>query len=104
MNKLVRLLSEYLKNGEDMNSPTSVQYSFYIDIFIDEILDGDCHHIDNFSEQLAIGLIDQGLEPTGNFGGVNTNQHDRYNKFYMAWYNWCLIFRRLKREGLLISK
>ena len=88
MNTLVSVLGKYMSEGDFMYSPKNPQYDWYLDIFIDEIKDGDCHHIDRFSEELATRLIREGLEPTANDGGIKTDQHKRYNEFYMAWYNW----------------
>lgn len=102
MDRLVNFLDEYLKNGDELYSPTNIQYDFYTNIFIDEIENGDCHHIDRFSEELANHLIKRGLEPTGNLGGNKIDQHKRYDEFYKAWYNWCIIFSKLKKAGLLI--
>ena len=101
MHKLVALLSEYLKTDEHQYSPTNDQYDQYLNIFINEIKDGNYEHIDRFSEELATRLTEQGFEPTNDIGGDKTEQHERYNKFYTVWSSWGLIFEKLKKEGLL---
>ena len=57
---------------------------------------GDCHHIDKFSGELADRLIARGVEPTS-FAGNKIEQHERYEKFYTAWSNWCFILKKLKK-------
>ncbi len=57
LKKLVEFLSEFIKNDDFTYSPKNTQYSWYIEIFLDENKNGNRLHIDRFSEELARRLI-----------------------------------------------
>lgn len=107
MRKLVRYLSEFIKTGDFLYSPLNVQYSWYIDLFLDENKDGKSLPIGRFSDQLGWRLIAEEhiQELDGNDANYNpdTPQQNRYTLFFNTWSSWTILYDELKKRGRLNS-
>ncbi|KTC94898.1 hypothetical protein [Legionella feeleii] len=104
MAKLVRHLSTFIKTGDF--SPHNTQYSWCIDIFLDENKSNKRLHIDRFSEELARRLIvdEQIPELDSNSADYDPEslQQRRYNIFYYTWYSWNILYDELHvKRGLI---
>lgn len=106
MEKLVRHLSKFIKTGDVQDSPHNTQYSWYIDIFLDENKSNKRLHIDRFSEELARRLIvdEQIPELDSNSADYDLESlpQQRYNIFYYTWYSWSILYDALHvKRGLI---
>ncbi|WP_040536513.1 hypothetical protein [Legionella drancourtii] len=101
--RLINFLSKYIESGEPQYDPQDIQYSYYINIFLDENKNGNRLHIDKFSQELARRLIaERGIrELDSNDANYNceSEQQKRYDSFYLTWYSWNILYDKLQESG-----
>ncbi|MHA3320701.1 hypothetical protein ACX1FC_05545 [Legionella pneumophila] len=98
MDNLVKYLSKFIKNNQFMYSPANTQYSFYLNVFLDE-----SEQIGGFCAELVRRLIvDEQiieLDTSDKNYDPNSPQQKRYEIFYNTWYSWNILYDALQKNG-----
>lgn len=105
MKKLVEYLANYIKTGNYLYHPCNTQYSWYLNIFLDEHKNGKRLHIDQFSDVLGQKLIvDENikeLDVSDSAYTSSTEQQKKYDTFYNTWNAWSDLHDALRKNDML---
>ncbi|MBX9703482.1 MAG: hypothetical protein K2X39_04955 [Silvanigrellaceae bacterium] len=99
MSQLVDDLERFIKTSDFLYHPLNLQYSFYIDIFLDENSNGNRMPIDKFSDELVRKLISdkniQQLDPNYSSYCKDSQEVKNYIIFHNTWSAWDLLYARV---------